>query len=179
MKLIYRSPPQLVHGYRAFAVRYDNGFRTTIFEHREVMEAHLGRRLRRDEVVHHKDENKLNNVIDNLEVMSPSEHASHHALLPELMSVTCPQCNEEFVKLAREERARIKKGRSGPYCGKSCAGKSSRGGGGRRSCNGRLRCSRCSSWMEPSAFSSAVGKPGGRDYECRACRSERRKNKPQ
>lgn len=49
-----------------------------IFEHRYVMSKHLGRPLTEDEVVHHKDENRLNNDITNLEIMSRSEHNQHH-----------------------------------------------------------------------------------------------------
>lgn len=47
-------------------------------EHRYIMEQHLGRKLKRDEVVHHKDGNKRNNDLSNLEVMSLSEHAREH-----------------------------------------------------------------------------------------------------
>ena len=42
------------------------------------MECALGRALRQDEIVHHKDGNKLNNSIDNLVVMTRSEHAHEH-----------------------------------------------------------------------------------------------------
>jgi len=49
-------------------------------QHRVIMEAHLGRRLEHNEVVHHKDENKQNNSIDNLIVMTASEHARNHAI---------------------------------------------------------------------------------------------------
>ena len=48
------------------------------FIHREVMEEHLGRKLERWEEVHHIDENRLNNDISNLEVLSKSEHAKLH-----------------------------------------------------------------------------------------------------
>ncbi len=41
-----------------------------MFEHRFVMQTHLGRPLLRSESVHHKDGNKTNNSIDNLELRS-------------------------------------------------------------------------------------------------------------
>lgn len=47
-------------------------------EHRYVMEQHLGRKLSKWEHVHHRDDNKENNVIDNLVVMSISEHQLYH-----------------------------------------------------------------------------------------------------
>lgn len=43
-------------------------------EHRWIMEQHLGRKLEPWEHVHHIDGNHLNNLIDNLEVLSNSEH---------------------------------------------------------------------------------------------------------
>lgn len=49
-----------------------------VYYHRYVMEKHLGRKLSSDEVVHHIDENKENNSIYNLQIMTRSEHAIHH-----------------------------------------------------------------------------------------------------
>jgi len=49
-----------------------------IYEHRFVMENYLGRKLYPYEHVHHKDKNTFNNQINNLELLSPSEHARHH-----------------------------------------------------------------------------------------------------
>lgn len=46
--------------------------------HRHIMEELLGRKLGPNEIVHHKDGNKLNNDPSNLEVMSRSEHARLH-----------------------------------------------------------------------------------------------------
>lgn len=49
--------------------------------HRVIAEEKIGRPLKKGEVVHHKDENILNNDPDNLEVFaSQSEHAKHHIL---------------------------------------------------------------------------------------------------
>ena len=46
--------------------------------HRHLMEMHLGRKLERHEVVHHKNDNPLDNRIENLEVMTLSDHTRHH-----------------------------------------------------------------------------------------------------
>lgn len=46
--------------------------------HRWRMEQELGRKLSRNEIVHHKNGNPLDNDISNLEVMSLSEHSRMH-----------------------------------------------------------------------------------------------------
>ena len=49
-------------------------------KHRVIMENHVGRKLKRFEVVHHKDGNIHNNAINNLELMSISNHSRLHSL---------------------------------------------------------------------------------------------------
>lgn len=63
--------------YRAIKV---NGVKQDY--HRYLMEQKLGRKLDSNEVVHHMDDNKSNNDIDNLQVMTRSEHAKLHAKPP-------------------------------------------------------------------------------------------------
>lgn len=53
---------------------------TTIDEHRFVMQNFLGRKLKRNEVVHHKNHNGRDNRIENLELMSLSEHSRNHSI---------------------------------------------------------------------------------------------------
>ena len=43
-----------------------------------IMENLIGRYLDKGEVVHHIDGNGLNNSLDNLQIMSISEHVKHH-----------------------------------------------------------------------------------------------------
>ena len=49
-----------------------------VLKHRLVMAEFLGRSLLRTELIHHKDENKTNNIIRNLKMMNHSGHATHH-----------------------------------------------------------------------------------------------------
>lgn len=49
-----------------------------ILVHRKVMQDHLGRELSSNEIIHHIDGDKLNNSIDNLEIVTRSEHINMH-----------------------------------------------------------------------------------------------------
>lgn len=64
-------------GYR-FVSFIENGKRRKIREHRLVMERHIGRKLEKYEDVHHRDHNKTNNDISNLELLTRSDHAVKH-----------------------------------------------------------------------------------------------------
>lgn len=115
------------NGYRARFERHPDGRRRTILEHREVMGAMLGRPLRSDEHVHHRDGDRSNNHPSNLELLTASEHASrHHATGLTMVALTCVRCGVGFERPLKDERGNRKAGKSGPFCGKSCAGKWSR-----------------------------------------------------
>lgn len=65
-------------------------------EHRHIMEENLGRKLTRYEVVHHKNGNKRDNRIENLEIMSLSEHTRLHKIGKSLSNET-----KEKIKKSR------------------------------------------------------------------------------
>ena len=66
-----------------------------ISEHRYIMEQHLGRKLGRYEYVHHKNRNKHDNRIENLELMTPTTHNKEHfEKLPK--TKICIECGKEF-----------------------------------------------------------------------------------
>lgn len=47
-------------------------------EHRALAEEKLGRRLKSEEIVHHRDGDRFNNHPDNLEIMTQAEHIREH-----------------------------------------------------------------------------------------------------
>lgn len=70
-------------GYRAiFQYKYDRRYHSQWAnyrkEHLVVMENHLGRQLKKEEIIHHIDGDKINNDISNLWLTSSENHRKAH-----------------------------------------------------------------------------------------------------
>jgi len=58
----------------------NTGFSQSIVEHRVVAEFKFGRKLKSNEVIHHKNYNGLDNTFDNLVIMTKEDHDKLHSL---------------------------------------------------------------------------------------------------
>lgn len=97
-----------------------------VLEHRVVMENHLERLLNADEIVHHRNGNRRDNRLENLEVTTNSEHVRHHGLAKGRMRVVlkCPACGSLFEQW--KNQVHIGKGRTYKTCSNRCRGRFSR-----------------------------------------------------
>lgn len=105
-----------------------NGFDYKVISYSKyLMENYLDRYLEKHEIVHHKDENPLNNEINNLQILTRYEHGKlHHKKNSEIF--ICPMCRNEFTLVGskfsnyKRNKQRTEK-YAGPFCSRSCAGK--------------------------------------------------------
>lgn len=78
-------------GYKVIPVKnhpFASKYKNSIFEHRLVMERHLGRYLKPKETVHHINGIKDDNRIENLQLVSDVPHYG---------KIDCPFCHNNFL----------------------------------------------------------------------------------
>lgn len=84
----YRGGKTISNGYVVFSSKAA-GENQGRYEHRVIIEKQLGRKLERDEVVHHKNGNGTDNRIENLELVARSAHPAKHASGRLVQCVVC------------------------------------------------------------------------------------------
>ncbi len=97
-----------------------------VYEHHLVWWQKTGSIAGAGLVVHHRNKNKRDNRIDNLELMTNAEHSRRHASARgrPRVDLKCPQCGSEFQIDASERRYKLKIGQVLFYCTRSCTVKS-------------------------------------------------------
>ena len=92
------------------------------YQHHLVWWTHNGTVPAAGEIIHHKDGDKHNNEISNLELMDGRKHNHLHRQPRIMVKFRCPWCGKEFW---RRRRAVLPKYREHAYCSRACVGHSS------------------------------------------------------
>lgn len=108
---------------------YDKDKKQVVPYARYLMEQYLGRKLREDEEVHHKDHDKTNDVIENLEVINSTVHRKHHNPLKYKDTIEqCYVCGKSFTFTAKQHSNKYKERKRKPdtvdkyFCSRKCSG---------------------------------------------------------
>lgn len=101
-------------------VRFD-GSKTSTSYARYLMSCKLGRYLKKDEVVDHIDNNKLNDLLSNYQILTNQENSAKDRNRP-YKTLICPVCNNEFTREASDMNFKLSRGKI-PTCSRHCGGK--------------------------------------------------------
>jgi hypothetical protein len=96
------------------------------YEHQVVWWLHNKEIIKEPFIIHHKDENKHNNTIVNLEKKTRSKHQQEHHIEPKYIELICGLCKITFKKRHKQWTTKNKQGQKIFYCSRECVGKSNR-----------------------------------------------------
>ena len=109
---------------RKIVVLVSPGHRTTMSYARYLMSLHLGRELTDDEEVDHVDDDCMNDVIENLQILTPEENRAKQnrlRLQRSLVTLVCPECGKEFTRPRRYTHLSPAKSTAPSCCSRSCS----------------------------------------------------------
>jgi len=72
--------------------------------------------------VHHKDDDKSNDTVENYQVLEHRHHAKIGAVGALPVPITCIWCGSRVEKLSRHLDHNAVQGKAGPFCSKRCVG---------------------------------------------------------
>ena len=101
----------------------DNKYHSKAYA-RYLMEQRLGRKLTNEEEVHHKDHNKMNDAIENLEVKNKTTHRREHNIKPIIIE-HCYICGSDIIVNSRKRANHYRSKNKNPdkwFCSKHCSG---------------------------------------------------------
>jgi hypothetical protein len=94
-----------------------------VYEHHLIWWQNHGYTVPNEHVVHHKNENKRDNRIENLELKSVSEHAREHVTVG-MGTFKCGTCGKECKAKPSHIRFKMKINKTDKmYCSRSCGGR--------------------------------------------------------
>lgn len=108
---------------RVISLVKKDGSRTSTSYARYIFSCNIGRYLDKKEHVDHIDNNKLNDTIDNLQILSARENNikrnNHLGIHEKMITLNCPICFNSFVRRNNQILTKIKNGKT-PTCSRTC-----------------------------------------------------------
>jgi hypothetical protein len=119
-RIVRKTLKRCGHNWGYVRIKVDGQW---MLEHRHVMELAIGRKLKRSETVHHKDENKQNNRIGNLELKDNAQHVKEHRaedFTKANVQLRCAVCGNPFFIRKDRHSCMQASGQQRFFCSRVC-----------------------------------------------------------